>query len=384
MARKHRGIALITAIWVLAVLVILVGGFAAMVHSDTEIARNFGEVTRARWAARAGLQVAEAAMVSPDTPFTMGSASSVTFTPEDGDDTLAGMAYQTIVTDEAGRLNINTATPTMLSVFFPSDVVDSIIDWRDTDDTPGPDGAEDDYYMSLTPPYHCKNAPFATVGELLLVKGITQAMLDAPVNDQGLTLKDLLTVSSHDTNTDASGNPRINIQTATKDQLTSAFGTALTTQEISAIITQRTSAAFTSPADLLKVPGLAKEKVAQLYDRLTTSDATDLPGLVNINTAPVEALEAVPGLDADTAQAIVAARTAQGTPFSDVGALLSVDGVSDTAFEQAAGLLTTRSTTYHVASTGQDTDGLTATVTCIVELETTGGTRSTRTLYWRE
>ena len=38
-------------------------------------------------------------------------------------------------------------------------------------------GAEDDYYMSLPEPYHCKNAHFDSVDELLLVKGVTPQLL---------------------------------------------------------------------------------------------------------------------------------------------------------------------------------------------------------------
>jgi general secretion pathway protein K len=384
MARKQRGIALITAIWVLAVLVILVGGFAAMVHGDVAIARNYGEIARARWAARSGLRVAEAAMVNPETPFTLGTETALVFTPADGDDTLAGMTYQATVTDEAGRINLNTATAETLAVYFTPDVVDAIIDWRDDDDTPRSDGAEDDYYMSLDPPYHCRNGAFATVHELRLVKGVTQALLDAPMGDGGPKLDDLLTVSSHDANTDATGKARVNVKTASKEALTQALGDVLKAPEIDAIIKQRGTMPFTSPADLLRVPGLAKTTVAQIFDRVTTSDAKDRAGLVNINTAPAEVLAAVPGLDAATAQTIVTTRAAQGEPFKDVGALLAVDGLGDEAFMKAADTLTARSQTYRILAVGQDSDKLSATVTCINEIETTGGTRSTRPLYWRE
>ena len=63
--------------------------------------------------------------------------------------------------DEAGKLDLNTATRDMLLKLpgMTEDVADAIVDWRDSDSTVSSQGAEDDYYMSLPEPYRCKNAP---------------------------------------------------------------------------------------------------------------------------------------------------------------------------------------------------------------------------------
>ncbi len=51
---------------------------------------------------------------------------------------------------------------------------DAIVDWIDTNlDATLPDGAEDDYYSGLTPPYRAANAPMVSVSELQLVKGFS-------------------------------------------------------------------------------------------------------------------------------------------------------------------------------------------------------------------
>ncbi len=51
-------------------------------------------------------------------------------------------------------------------------LVDSFYDWVDSDSlTISADGAEDDYYESLTQPYKCKNGPLDTVGELAYIRG---------------------------------------------------------------------------------------------------------------------------------------------------------------------------------------------------------------------
>jgi general secretion pathway protein K len=59
------------------------------------------------------------------------------------------------------------------------EIIDSLIDWIDTGDNNGAEeyGAEDSYYMSLDPPYHCKNGPVESIEELLLVQGITEELL---------------------------------------------------------------------------------------------------------------------------------------------------------------------------------------------------------------
>jgi general secretion pathway protein K len=60
-------------------------------------------------------------------------------------------------------------------------IVPAIIDWVDVDDdvtilpyVEGQNsGAENSYYEKLDEPYHCKNAPFDVLSELLLLKGVT-------------------------------------------------------------------------------------------------------------------------------------------------------------------------------------------------------------------
>ena len=56
-----------------------------------------------------------------------------------------------------------------------SELVDSFYDWIDEDSiTVSSEGAESDYYESLTPPYTCKNGPLDTVGELAYIKGFNR------------------------------------------------------------------------------------------------------------------------------------------------------------------------------------------------------------------
>jgi type II secretory pathway component PulK len=80
--------------------------------------------------------------------------------------------YMFGITDESGKLNINSANAQQLMSLpcdLQQDTADAITDWRNTAARGSADGAESDYYSSLTEPYIAKNAPYETVEELLLV-----------------------------------------------------------------------------------------------------------------------------------------------------------------------------------------------------------------------
>ncbi|HEV2455517.1 MAG TPA: hypothetical protein VGY98_14730 [Verrucomicrobiae bacterium] len=89
------------------------------------------------------------------------------------------------ITDLERYANINTASPQLLQQALTAMgvdannipiVSDSILDWVQTGDNPRLSGAKNQYYLSLNPPYYCKEAPMDDISELLLVKGVTWAM----------------------------------------------------------------------------------------------------------------------------------------------------------------------------------------------------------------
>ncbi len=94
------------------------------------------------------------------------------------------------ITDEASKLNLNAATEAQLLTLVtaalgentevePQQIVDAILDWRDDDTLPRGEAGDTErtYYSALPKPYRVKNGPFDTVEELLLVKGVTPAIL---------------------------------------------------------------------------------------------------------------------------------------------------------------------------------------------------------------
>ena len=55
---------------------------------------------------------------------------------------------------------------------LPAILADALADWIDDDDKPQPrNGAEDEYYLSLDPPYRAANRPMIDIDELALVRG---------------------------------------------------------------------------------------------------------------------------------------------------------------------------------------------------------------------
>jgi general secretion pathway protein K len=84
------------------------------------------------------------------------------------------------------------------------DLLDAMADWIDEDDDERHGGAEEPYYQSLTPPYSNRNAPFSSLEELLLVKGMTPELLFGDAEHEGLA--DYITVMGN--------NGAVNLNTA--------------------------------------------------------------------------------------------------------------------------------------------------------------------------
>ena len=87
------------------------------------------------------------------------------------------------ISDENREIFINFLTQKGIDMLDADDIVDSILDWVDPDDLHHVNGAEDNYYESLPEPYKAKNAPFDSIEELTLVRGITPEIFESIRND---------------------------------------------------------------------------------------------------------------------------------------------------------------------------------------------------------
>jgi len=315
------------------------------------------------------------------------------------DDEGGGIAYG--ISDEESRLNVNAASQEQLEKLdkLTPDIAASIIDWRDADNQVTPGGAEADYYNSLQPPYQPRNGPLQTVRELLIVKGISRELLlgkdphmngmlepaDEPDEESGpasIDSSDLgwaanLTVDSSVRNVNAAGERRLNLQNADENSLAAVEG--FNSAIARAIVSYRGQHQFESLADLLDVTAqntsgttprngqargqnaagsnsgprvVSEDLLKDVADDLTTDSSQQNAGLVNVNTASLEVLSCLPGVDRQLAQAIISFRQSNGF-LANIAWLLKVPGMSRNIFKQVAPLVTVRSETFRILSEGK-------------------------------
>jgi general secretion pathway protein K len=189
MRLSDRGIALVMVLWVLMLLSVIVGEFCYSMKTQVNITANYKESTEAYYIALAGINNAIYNMVyqtviPPPADGAQADEEAIEWriNTEIPPIDYAGGRVTVWIDNESGRTNINLADRDLLMLMLSGVeledeekeiIVDSILDWRDTDDLRRLHGAETEYYQSLPQPYSAKNGPFDTVEELLLVRGVT-------------------------------------------------------------------------------------------------------------------------------------------------------------------------------------------------------------------
>jgi type II secretory pathway component PulK len=383
--KNRRGVALIVVLWLVAALTVLMYAFLGEMQVEYSLASTYGDEKKAEQLAWSAIELA-CATVDNDTQGWQGPNDPWYDNPDqfyevpfgDGAFTLLHPTYDTDgrlrwgLEDEASKINLNTATKAILMKLprMTEQLAESILDWKDPDDNPMPNGAESSYYQGLTPGYTAKNAPFESVEELFYVQGITQEIMygrDLNLNgrlesweqDPSATpdpgLYGLVTAWSSDKNVDQAGQKRININTTPSPQLVAA---GMTPQEAQIHATVLLAGGpFPNVAYLLGDPAksmpavLTKDRFKLLVDKFTVDDAPTVPGLVNINTAPRQVLDCLPGITDDLAVKIISARTVPGTDLSNMGWLTDV--VTPGQLQQFASLITCRSYQFRIHAIGR-------------------------------
>jgi len=187
--RRDKGVILIIVLWLLAALSLLALGLAYRLSLEGRIMRNRRDRTEMLELGRAAVALAQARIERSETGVTFHGqpwARPILLSDMDfaelGADALRRCRVEAIVFDELGKLNINSCTRGQLLAVPGVDeaISAAIIDWRDADDTPLPLGAEDRFYGRLEPAYSCKNGPFYSITELLLLRGMESALFAGP------------------------------------------------------------------------------------------------------------------------------------------------------------------------------------------------------------
>ncbi len=296
--RNERGIALVSVLWVLALLAVIAGSFTVGARTEAKLAHNLGENAKARALADAGIQRAVLVLLEPQTVGQFGEDGENMFdlgsrldgTPHvwrfGGGEILISMQ------DEDGRIDLNTAVDELLAGLFVSlgadggqanALVDAIADFRDANDFTRLNGAEDADYRAAGLDHGPKNAPFQAVEELQLVLGMTRDLyrLAAPA----------LTVHS--------GRPDIDPATAPRVVLMALPG--IDAAEVEALLDARAdgdeAALAIMMADMVRFPGVG-------FRGLTADGATTLRAEARRAGGAVFVREAVARLGSDLSETV--------------------------------------------------------------------------------
>ncbi|MCC6595995.1 MAG: general secretion pathway protein GspK [Rhodanobacteraceae bacterium] len=178
-ARHQRGLAFVLVLWVVAMLTILLGSFSLIARTENLQARHMFDTTQARYAAEAGLNLAVYELRKADPMLRwVGDGRPYTFGFGEAE-------VEVRITDDSGKLNLNSADPATLTNLFVARGVApdraealaaAIRDWVDGDDETSPNGAEEADYKAAGLAYGPANAPFTTVSELQQVLGMNYAL----------------------------------------------------------------------------------------------------------------------------------------------------------------------------------------------------------------
>jgi general secretion pathway protein K len=221
-------VALLLVLWVFTILGVLALDFARYMRDDAMAALNFVEETRGYYTALAGMnRTLWEAMVSRDEKPEAGlddeEAAKLRpagmreddLVPADGkwhEGTFVDAKYEVRMTDEEGRIAINTVGEPLLTRVVTnllvgdtaqgvdrreqnriSEVVDGILDWRDGDGMERPHGAESKWYRA-NGGYESKDARFDDPQELLKIRGMTAELYYGREGMPGL--RDVISVFS--------------------------------------------------------------------------------------------------------------------------------------------------------------------------------------------
>ncbi len=181
------GVVLIAVLWIFAGLAIIALSFSKESYVEVAAARNAQSLESSYFAARAGImatiyQIKQKKLLAStiQQPDAQENPDAIDLGKVKG--AFGGIVYEVDIQEESGKLNVTQIQKQQLVALMEAigigsqdaDIIsDSIKDWCDGDAASQPNGAENDYYEALNPPYQAKNGPIDVVEELLLVRGMT-------------------------------------------------------------------------------------------------------------------------------------------------------------------------------------------------------------------
>jgi len=262
---NDRGVALLLVLWIFVFLFVVAFEFSTAAREEATATHRFSDENQGYYLAVAGFERAVYDFLQQST----GGGRAANAEPVDlfdgtwREDTLGDGIYRHRLIDESGKININRVDEdtlrrilTHLGVEEPlrTILVDSIADWRDPDDLHRTNGAENEYYLALSPPYTAKNGPFDAIEDLLWVRGMTTELyygygtqdISGDKTDR-VGLRDIFTVDSPI--------DRVNLRTASAEVIHALMGIPLAKSRD--FVEERKKLSDKTIADLLSLLGIA-------------------------------------------------------------------------------------------------------------------------------
>lgn len=409
MSTDRRAVTTFIVLWTIAVAAVLLAALQSAAWRGAAAGREAVARTRAKWAARAGVESQIAALTfctinpDPNSAFAVrdelaraasGNLGGAAFTV--AHDTRTGRVEG--AADAHAKLNINILSrdSMLLLPYMDETIADSILDWIDDDDEPNDLGAELGQYLSLKHGYMPRNAPLRSLGELELVLGVRPEyvrgedwnqnnLLDPNEDDGNLTWPPdnldgkldgewsrLLTAVSEDGGLAASGLARLDLTLAEVEEIQKRL--QVDAQQAQAIADAALT--VTSLADFIRSPlrdlvpqgatllsgrrtstlqNLTNDQLALLLDETTLGDPIPpRSGKLNINTCDDEVIEYLAEISPGVADALILERNARAGGFSNLIDLLNVPAITNEVLASLYDLIDVRSNVYVVTSRGRD------------------------------
>ena len=275
---SELGLSLIATLWILTILSVLATQFLYSIRLEQRAQANFVERTKFYYTAKAGFEKSVAVLRGDTTPYDALGENWAREMEEQIEDTSRvgeALTYRVSITDEESKVNLNSADVNVIRGLL------------------GIVGYEVSATAEQSPLAEAivEGRPYRTVLDVARIEGMTQEILYGPQRlTQGFSavnrnqsaaegrntkgLIDYATVYSIDKNTDANGQPRVNVNSADAQQITQIQGLnnqpVFSQGEAESLIHQRSLKGI---GDLIDAQAVSNQIFDNIRDRITVEDS---------------------------------------------------------------------------------------------------------------
>jgi general secretion pathway protein K len=263
----ENGVALIVVLWIFIFLFVVAFDFSTSAREEATAAHRFSDETVGYYLAVAGFERGLYDFLNQQAGTGQLQQDQKKKDLFDGswreENVGAGVSRVRLI-DEGGKINISRVNEQTLRRVFTNlgiddarrDIlVDSIMDWRDPDDLHRTNGAESDYYATLSPAYTPKNGSLDSVEDLLWIRGMTPGLFFGYVDEKSQPADNPRRVALREIFTVDSPIDRVNLRTASAEVIHALMGIPL--EKCRTFIEERNKLSEKSLADLLPLLGIS-------------------------------------------------------------------------------------------------------------------------------